>query len=559
MAGGEGPPPERALQGLLRARAEAAAAALEENAGAAGEVRREGGLAGGAGGGVLLAPISARRPRRKAATVPKVRGGRLLRVPLSRFFRAYGAFTKPEPSRDAARSAELFRKMPLTFSFRFWRGTEVDALRQGVRQQIVRMRLREMPAPRAVAARAGGSRRGRGGAGAGAGGAGGGLGAGAERVWGVYNGLSLTDDDARRLLPRVDWAEVAEAFCQGRSAQECERKWRTDLDPAVNRGPWTPEEDARLQTLAVVHHTCAWASVAAELGTRRLPHACLARYQALNAPRGGAWTPAEDARLRELVAKYPLRDWQGVASEMPGKDREACMNRWNQSLREGIKRGVPWTPEEDEALRASVREHGEDWLAAAAAVPGRTNTACRERYVRRLRPGINSRPWSPAEVEALERFASEYMAASGRVSWVKVAKALEDTLGVVKSDSQCKKRWGMRAGRRDKKKKGKTTKPGAAMQATEVPPMSQPVDAPRRGKKDQATKKKRAGGARVPAGTAAGAASTPAPAPAARGGLGLAGPLAQGVGLGQGAGAGDLGSQIELWMQGGVPGAGGGK
>ena len=47
------------------------------------------------------------------------------------------------------------------------------------------------------------------------------------------------------------------------------------------------------------------------------------------------------------------------------------MNRWNQSLREGIKRGVPWTPEEDKALRASVREHGEDWLAAAAAVPPR--------------------------------------------------------------------------------------------------------------------------------------------------------------------------------------------
>ena len=51
VAGGEGPPPERALQGLLRARAEAAAAALAENAGAAGEVRRGGGLAGGGGGG----------------------------------------------------------------------------------------------------------------------------------------------------------------------------------------------------------------------------------------------------------------------------------------------------------------------------------------------------------------------------------------------------------------------------------------------------------------------------------------------------------------------------
>ena len=388
----------------------------------------------------------------------------------------------------------------------------------------------------------------------------------------MVRGLNEADDDARRLLPRVDWAEVAEAFCPGRSARECEKKWRTDLDPAVHRGPWTQEEDARLQTLAVVHHSCAWASVAAELGTGRLPHACLARYQALNVPRGGAWTPEEDARLRELVAKYPQRDWQGVASEMPGKDREACMNRWNQSLREGIKKGAPWAPEEDEALRAAVREHGEDWLAAAAAVPGRTNTACRERYVRRLRPGINSRPWSPAEVEALERLASEHMAASGRVSWVKVSKALEQTMGVVKSDSQCKKRWGMHPGRRDKTNKGKKKKKkkGAiqTIQASEVPATSQSVDTSGRGKKEKKTKEKKTGGARgglalavdtsTPSGTPAGAAPALSPAPAAGGAPGLAGPLAQGGGLGRGAGAGDLGSQIELWMQGGVPGAGGG-
>ena len=436
--------------------------------------------------------ISAKRPSRAHKSVPKARGGRILRVPVSRFFRDLAGHA-PEPSRDAARTAELFRKMPVTFSCRPWWGSEVAALRKAVRDQFVRMRLRELQDARS---------RSRAGVGDTAS-----LRAEQERIWAVVDGLDEAEPAARKLLPRVDWAEAAAACSSGRTPRECEKKWQADMDPAVNRKPWTPQEDARLQTLAVEHHACAWATIAAELGTARLPHACLARYQALNTPRGGVWTPEEDARLRELVAKYPLRDWQGIASEMPGKGRLACMNRWDQRLREGLKKG-PWAPEEDEVLRAAVQEHGEDWGKAASRLPGRTNTACRERYVRRLRPGISRAPWTQAEVEALLQLVPQHTAASGRVSWVKVSKALEGALGVIKTDCQCRRRYNMFPGMRKKGKKKK---------------------------KPQITQ----GG-----GIGDGAA---APPPAAAVAAEAAAVAAQ---------AGDLETQIEMWMQGGVAGVG---
>jgi hypothetical protein len=45
-----------------------------------------------------------------------------------------------------------------------------------------------------------------------------------------------------------------------------------------------------------------------------------------------------------------------------------------------------WKSEEDAKLIEAVKKHGDDWVAVAAMVPGRTNLHCRYRWSYHLDP-----------------------------------------------------------------------------------------------------------------------------------------------------------------------------
>jgi hypothetical protein len=52
------------------------------------------------------------------------------------------------------------------------------------------------------------------------------------------------------------------------------------------------------------------------------------------------------------------------------------------SLQHGIKRMARWTPDEDGVLLERVKQLGlSRWAVVAQALPGRTNVACRMRYL----------------------------------------------------------------------------------------------------------------------------------------------------------------------------------
>jgi myb proto-oncogene protein len=66
-----------------------------------------------------------------------------------------------------------------------------------------------------------------------------------------------------------------------RTNLQCRQRWKTSLDPEVNKGKWTVEEDVKL-TDAVTEHGCDdWVAVAA-LVPGRTNLQCHQRY----------WTPA---------------------------------------------------------------------------------------------------------------------------------------------------------------------------------------------------------------------------------------------------------------------------
>ena len=71
-----------------------------------------------------------------------------------------------------------------------------------------------------------------------------------------------------------------------------------------------------------------------------------------------------------------------VAVALPTNRTPAqCATRYRASLNPAIKRGA-WTPEEDALLKQAVALHGTSWTKVKELVKGRTGPQCRERYCR---------------------------------------------------------------------------------------------------------------------------------------------------------------------------------
>jgi hypothetical protein len=88
--------------------------------------------------------------------------------------------------------------------------------------------------------------------------------------------------------------------------------------------------------------------------------------------RRAAFTPEEDDRLRELVQKYGLTDWNRIASKLRKRGVRQCRDRWFNYLSPEVVNG-PWTPQEDELLSEKVKQFGRTWKVIATFFPGRTD------------------------------------------------------------------------------------------------------------------------------------------------------------------------------------------
>jgi hypothetical protein len=139
-----------------------------------------------------------------------------------------------------------------------------------------------------------------------------------------------------------DWPAIAE-LVPGRTRTQCYMRWHNILDPSIDRTPgcsgkWTTGEDIKLKDAVRAHGAKNWVAIAAVVPGRN-KNACYMRWHIILDPSidrtpgcSGKWTAGEDIKLKDAVKMYDGKNWDAIASLVPGRTRIQCVGRWRYAL-----------------------------------------------------------------------------------------------------------------------------------------------------------------------------------------------------------------------------------
>lgn len=165
----------------------------------------------------------------------------------------------------------------------------------------------------------------------------------------------------------LDWEMISEKlakFCRRKYLPiECFIQYRNNLDPSIEKGKWSAEEEARLITLAESYGEHDWVSIAEELsGSRRTPIECLCHYQqAFNTKlfTMNHWNAEEENLLKEAAKcqEGNGKNWKVIASKVPGRTSYQCYIKWRRtaSMREDTEKvDGKWEADDERRLYLAV-------------------------------------------------------------------------------------------------------------------------------------------------------------------------------------------------------------
>ncbi len=181
-----------------------------------------------------------------------------------------------------------------------------------------------------------------------------------------------------------NWKAIAESV-PGRTHVQCLQRWKKVLQPGLIKGHWTEEEDRLLSSLVVApaQGLTSWVAVAKHIPGRTAKQ-CRERYSLNLDPdiNRGPWTAAEDERLLLLHGRIGNR-WAEISSQMSTAGRggvrteNAVKTRFKSLSRAAQK---AWSQEEDRVIVESKLHLNNRWGSISQRLPGRSKNAVRLRW-----------------------------------------------------------------------------------------------------------------------------------------------------------------------------------
>ncbi|XP_068710589.1 myb-like protein X isoform X2 [Montipora foliosa] len=141
-----------------------------------------------------------------------------------------------------------------------------------------------------------------------------------------------TPEDDKQLLEVVrivglgNWRRVA-SFLEGRQGDQCLHRYTQTLQ-MVRKGKWTPDEDELLKKGIEKFGTC-WNKVSEEVPGRSGPQ-CRERWVNALDPKvdKGPWTPQQDRKLLENIEIFGKGNWSKIARALGNRTDNQCWRRW---------------------------------------------------------------------------------------------------------------------------------------------------------------------------------------------------------------------------------------